>query len=59
MPPMTLRTRSTNEDGAVIITYTDKDDRTVYENRQLRNGSVTENIITYYAYTTADVLRGL
>ena len=43
-------TRSTNEDGAVIITYTDKDDRTVYENRQLRNGSVTENIITYYAY---------
>ena len=43
-------TRSTNEDGAVVITYTDKDDRTVYENRQLRNGSAVENIITYYAY---------
>ena len=43
-------TRSTNEDGAVVITYTDKDDRMVYENRQLRNGSATENIITYYAY---------
>ena len=24
--------------------------RTVYENRQLRNGSATENLITYYAY---------
>lgn len=43
-------TRSTNEDGAVVVTYTDKEDRTVYENRQLRNGSATENIITYYAY---------
>ena len=43
-------TRSTNEDGAVVITYTDKDDRMVYENRQLRNGSATENIITYYVY---------
>ena len=43
-------TRSTNEDGAVVVTYTDKEDRTVYENRQLRNGSATENIITYYVY---------
>ena len=43
-------TRSTNEDGAVVITYADKEGRTVYENRQLRNGSATENIITYYAY---------
>ena len=43
-------THSTNEDGAVVITYTDKEGRTVYENRQLRNGSATENIITYYAY---------
>ena len=43
-------TRSTNEDGAVVITYTDKDDRTVCENRQLRNGNAVENIITYYAY---------
>jgi len=43
-------THSTNEDGAVVVTYTDKDDRMVYENRQLRNGSATENIITYYAY---------
>ena len=43
-------THSTNEDGAVVITYTDKDDRMVYENRQLRNGSATENIITYYVY---------
>ena len=34
-------THSTNEDGAVVVTYTDKDDRTVYENRQLRNGSAT------------------
>ena len=43
-------THSTNEDGAVVVTYTDKDDRMVYENRQLRNGSATENIITYYVY---------
>ena len=43
-------TRSTNEDRAVVITYADKEGRTVYENRQLRNGSATENIITYYAY---------
>ena len=43
-------TRSTNEDGAVVTTYADKEGRTVYENRQLRNGSATENIITYYAY---------
>ena len=43
-------TRSTNEDGAVVITYADKEGRTVYENRQLRNGSATENLITYYAY---------
>ena len=43
-------THSTNEDGAVVITYADKEGRTVYENRQLRNGNATENIITYYAY---------
>lgn len=43
-------THSTNEDGAVVITYADKEGRTVYENRQLRNGSATENIITYYVY---------
>ena len=42
--------QTTDEDRAVIITYKDKDGRTVYENRQLRNGNTIENVITYYAY---------
>ena len=43
-------TQTTDEDGAVVVTFADKDGRTVCENRRLRSETSIENIITNYVY---------
>ena len=43
--------KTTDEDGAVTIVYTDKEGRTIAEERQLRQPDYTvEPLITYYVY---------
>ena len=43
-------TQITDEDGAVVIAFKDKEGRAVYENRKLRKGNTVENVVTYYVY---------
>ncbi len=43
--------RTTDEDGAVAVTYTDKEGHAVYEERQLRGeGNTVDRIVTRYVY---------
>ena len=44
-------TQTTDEDGAVVVTYTDKEGHTVYEERQLRGANnAVDHLITRYVY---------
>ena len=42
--------RTTDEDGAVTINYTDKEDHLIYSDKRIRRGSSTEQTITRYVY---------
>ena len=42
--------RTEDEDGAVTVVFYDEQDRVIYEDRQLRNGTDEEHLITRYVY---------